>query len=278
MGDRERSPARRTRAIALALGAVLASVGCSNDLGGPAHDGGGTGGADGGDGGEDARGGAAADGGIRDAAPGDGAAADASDSPDASVGPDAAPATVTISHSTDPAVIEPGHSISCNSGAPSFLHTDNSYWRVFDLPAFGIDGPFFVTSVGLGVDRAWSVDGFQPLDIRLYTLEGSFSLAHLTPIGAVSLALGDQSESLIEVPLSGPVAPAGSVLVLEIHTPSGIADGRGFFLGSNSLGQSGPSYLSAEECHLTEPTDLASVDSSFADVDWVLSVTGVHFP
>ena len=40
---------------------------------------------------------------------------------------------VTITHSTSQSIV-PG-SVSCNAGG---LHTDNSYWRAFNLSSFGI--------------------------------------------------------------------------------------------------------------------------------------------
>ena len=67
------------------------------------------------------------------------------------------------------------------------------------------------------------------------------------------------------------VAPAGSTLVVEIDSPDMSGTGR-LFIGSNSAGQTAPSYLASESCGLLEPTDTAEL--GFPDMHIVMSVTG----
>ncbi len=64
--------------------------------------------------------------------------------------PERAPEAQTLTHSLSQTIIAL-NSVSCNAGG---LHADNSYFRVFDLPAFGITGAFNVTDVDIGIETA----------------------------------------------------------------------------------------------------------------------------
>ena len=55
------------------------------------------------------------------------------------------------------------------------------------------------------------------------------------------------------------VARDATVLVVEVFTPNGQTAGNSFFIGSNALGQTAPSYLAAADCGVTEPTDTAAI-------------------
>ncbi len=57
--------------------------------------------------------------------------------------------------------ITAGNSISCNNGVS---HTDNSYWRAFDMSFLGT-GFYAVDSVSFGVEWA---NNTQPVTVRLY--------------------------------------------------------------------------------------------------------------
>lgn len=54
----------------------------------------------------------------------------------------------TVTHSSSQA-ITPGNSVSCNDGVG---HTDNHYWRAFNLPSFSISGTYHVQSVDIGIE------------------------------------------------------------------------------------------------------------------------------
>jgi hypothetical protein len=145
--------------------------------------------------------------------------------------------------------------------------TENGYLRTFDLADFDIDGDFAVNSVSFGVE---AVSPAQTLTVNLYTLEGEFIYANLTPIGSDQVTVQDQNLALITVPVEG-VAPAGSTLVVEIDAPDQSGVGR-LFIGSNNAGQTAPSYLRSASCGLPEPTDTA--DIGFPGMHIVMNVTG----
>jgi len=178
----------------------------------------------------------------------------------------------TITHSASQ-TIEAGNSVHCGDQNTGY-HTDNSYLREFDLNAFGITADFDVTEVEFGIEEAEGAGGSQPVTVRLFTKNnpaGALTWANLTEIGSASATVPDQNLTRFTVPVTGS-APAGSVLVVEVFTPNGQTAGHTFFIGSNSLGQTAPSYLAAEDCGIAEPTSTAAI--GFPNMHIVMNVTG----
>lgn len=177
---------------------------------------------------------------------------------------------VTITHSTSQTIVT-GNSVSCNAGG---LHTNNSYWRAFNLPSFGISGPYTVTDVSIGVEQATSTSASQQVTCNLYTSSQVFPAGFpgsLTLIGTSTVDVTPQTLTILNIPVSG-LAPAGSELVVEIFTPDGQTLGNGFFIGSNSLGETGPSYISATDCGISAPTATSAI--GFPQMQIVMNVTG----
>jgi hypothetical protein len=193
--------------------------------------------------------------------------------------PDAPPApiTTTITRSTDTTTITTPNAISCNATG---VHSENSYWRVFALADFGITSTFTISNVQIGIEQAIAGTGVsQPAELKLHTLNGAFTNANLSQLSTQAVTISNQSGTLLNIPVASVVVPAGGTFVVQVRTPDGAAAGHSFFFGSNSAGQSSPSYISAPlpepgGCAITEPTDLASID--FPAVHWVMSVTGTY--
>lgn len=179
--------------------------------------------------------------------------------------PPMAPGEVTITHSVSQDIVG-GNSVAC-SPDDGFTTTENGYLRVFELADFDIAGDFAVTNVSFGVE---DISPAQTLTVNLYTLEGAFVYANLTPIGSAQATVETQNLALVTVPVEG-MAPAGSTLVVEIDAPDQSGAGR-FFVGSNNAGQTAPSYLRSESCGLAEPTDTAEI--GFPGMHIVMNVTG----
>jgi len=191
--------------------------------------------------------------------------------------PDARPSTpveLTITQSTNTTTITALNSISCNAAG---LHSNNSYYRVFNLSTFGITSAYNVSKISLGIEIATAgAGGTQPATVRIHTLSGALTLANLTQVGTVATTIADTAVGVvIDIPVTA-VVPAGSLMVVEVFTPDGQAAGHSLFVGSNTLGQTGPTYLSAVDCAATEPTDVATL--GFPDMHMVLTVTGTHTP
>lgn len=242
----------------------------------------------------DAGGGTTADARATPPADAAGAPADARqlDSPDAAPGtPDAAPGipdatplppdaaapvVVTLTQSLSNTIVAE-NSVSCNGGTPDFFHSDNSYYRVFDLAALGVTGPFTPTNVAVGIEDATAgTGGSQPATLRFHTLSGAFTLANLTTVSTIPVTVADQLGTVLNVPITGVTIPAGSMLVVEVFTPDGAPASNRFFIGSNNLGETGPTYIRATDCAVTEPTTVSSL--GFPEMAIVLNVTGSYQP
>jgi hypothetical protein len=182
--------------------------------------------------------------------------------------PGATPITLSQNNSTN---IVAG-SVSCNSGG---LHTDNSYYRVFDLAPMGLAGPLTINQVRFGIESANAASGSQPVTVRLHTLSGAFTLANLTLIASQTYSIPNQTLSLYTATLTTPVTvQPTATLVLEIFTPAGA--GNSFFIGSNALGQTAPSYILAAPCGVSQPTNLATL--GFPNMHIVLQALGTVTP
>lgn len=153
--------------------------------------------------------------------------------------------------------ITPGNSVSCNNGTG---HTDNSYWRAFNMGTFTGGAAFPIGSVSFGIE---SVNNPEPVTVRLYTNNGgAFPAGTRTQIATQTLNVTSaQSGGLISIAFPGvPTVPAGTgELVMEVFTPDGQAAGNLFFVGSNAEPETGPSYLSAPDCGITTPTQMAAL-------------------
>ncbi|MEP0545713.1 MAG: T9SS type A sorting domain-containing protein [Rhodothermales bacterium] len=163
--------------------------------------------------------------------------------------------------------------INCNVES-SGLTAENSYWRVFDLGAFGLTEPFTVTSIDIGIELVDLKSSALATDLRLHALDGDFTRANLTRVEETEFDVRERNAlSVVTVDITGAFA-VGEVLVVEWNVPDLRDDGGAVFYGANSAGQTGPTYLSAAACGLPEPTDLADVGAGFPGVAWVLAVNG----
>lgn len=170
----------------------------------------------------------------------------------------------TITHSSSMNVASGTVACSPDSGTTT---SGNQYLRTFTLADFGIDSAFQVSEVEFGIEN---LSAAHPITVNLYTLDGAFTYANMTLIGTVTQTLTAQQLSLVSVPVTGSV-PAGGTLVVEIAPPdlSGVA---AFFPGSNSLGQTAPSYLASAGCGIADPSTYASI--GYPNVHLVMSVSG----
>jgi len=166
--------------------------------------------------------------------------------------------------------ITPSNSVSCNNGAG---HTANSYWRVYDLAALGLTGPYTVNRVIFGIESANAPSGSQPATIRLHTLTGAFTIVNLTQVASQGITIPNQSGTLFTVNLAvPPTVPANAKLVVEVFTPDGRPTSTLFYLGSNTGAQTAPNYISAPDCGVVNPIDVSSV--GYPNMHSVLNVEG----
>ena len=196
-------------------------------------------------------------------------------SPTATVSPSPpCPNFITLSTSQ---AITPLNSVSCNNGVG---HTDNSYWRAFNMSSFIGATQYNINSVSFGIEEATGAGGTQPVTVRLYTTT-NFPVGFpgsLTQIGTTTIQVPDSaSGTVLNVPLVATFPNGGTLqLVMEVFTPDGQAAGNLFFIGSNAAPENGPSYLSAAACGITTPTTTAAI--GFPDMHIVFNVHGVCSP
>ncbi len=175
--------------------------------------------------------------------------------------------STTLTHSTVPNQITAPNTIACGVQGQPFTR-GNQFLRTFALPDFGIAGGFDVQSVSFGVEV---LSVATDVTINLYTLDGPFLYANLTLLATRTVDLSAQTAQFVTVPIAAGV-PAGATLVMELVAPDLNGVGR-LYPGSNSLGETAPSYLASSTCDVDEPATYASINAP--QVHLVMSVTGV---
>jgi hypothetical protein len=186
-----------------------------------------------------------------------------------------APRVVTLNQ-TDSQTVMQGGSVACNQAGPPQVSRENSYYRVFELDGWAIDRPFIPMHVDFGLEQAQSTVGSQPVNVKLYTLDGgTLALANLRPVSTNTMTIANSGITSISVPIEPAVSiPAHSSLVVEVNQPDGTAATSTFFIGANNMGESATAYLRAPDCGITEPTAYSAI--GFPMVRVVLTITGTY--
>lgn len=174
---------------------------------------------------------------------------------------------VVLTHSSSLTIQVP-NTPACGDGTTTMA---NQFLRTFTLADFDITTEFEVTEVTFGVESLRNVPSAS-ITVNLYTLDGTFIYDNLTLIGSAVEVLTPQQQTLVTVPITG-TAPAGSTLVVEIAAPDLTSVGA-FFPGSNSLGETAPSYIASTTCGFPEPMPYTQVGPGFPNVHLVMTVSG----
>ena len=165
--------------------------------------------------------------------------------------------------------ITPLNAISCNAMG---IHGDNWYYRVFDASGFA---DFTPTSVDIGIESAVG-GGDATQMVRLRIFDSNDLIDTLTNTNVVynsgMMPLADVAATLMNYPTAGAGTCSSGSVIVEFYTPDGLATGESFFMGSNANGQTAPSYLRADGCGITVPTDLALAGAP--DMHIVMNITG----
>lgn len=175
--------------------------------------------------------------------------------------------TEFLTQSTSQAITA-GNSVSCNSGG---IHTDNSYFRAYDVSAFatGLD----ICEIEVGVEEATSGGATQPITVNVYSHSGAaFPGGTLTLLGSTVHNLAPTTAAIVTVPVTASVPAGVTTMVVEVFSPDGTAGTNAFFIGSNAGGQSAPSYLAAAGCGITAPTTTGAI--GFPNMHIVLNAVG----
>ena len=183
--------------------------------------------------------------------------------------------SVYLNESTSQTIVY-GNTSACGYSPSSTATSANSYYRAFKISDFITANYFNVDSVQFSVELANSNGaGLQPLNVNVYSLSGTnVTLANLTLLSSFNGYLPDVGSTGSVFTAAVPASIAGTgTIVVEVASPDGLSDGHSFYIGSNNLGQTKPSYWYAPSCGTTDITDLSTVGLA-NPMDILISVYG----
>lgn len=198
---------------------------------------------------------------------------------------DAAPGmmTKTVSGTNSDTAVE-GNSPACTDNTNGGTRA-STYYRAFDLSKFGITSDFNVSSVTFAVEDCYNINGNGAVvAVRVGTYDGTAYGMNTLPGPITILASNntvqvpqlDMTVGTVTAPISATI-PAGKKLIVEVDVP----DGSGvfeLFMGSNTQGETAPSYFTAAACNFTTPTDPGTATSPPTTVDMIITATGTYQP
>lgn len=168
---------------------------------------------------------------------------------------------ITLSHSLSQALN--GVTLACLYTNLGYTST-NGYIRDFQLNDFGVTSEFNLTEVEIGVRKAVSGSGSQPIVIYLATWNPDNTV---TLIDSANFQVPDQQLTMLSLPVSA-IVPANSRLLVQVVTRDGLTDENTFIVAANDGGQTAPSYLYGPGC---------SADNYFWDVATYWGYPQIHY-
>lgn len=188
--------------------------------------------------------------------------------------------TQTLSQTT--ANNDTGAGIACsgqNATSTVFWTNRNSYYRVFQLSNYGINGTFHVT----GIDFIISAASKSPtLNIGIGTYNGTtggntinsagITLTQMTTFAPPDTTTATPQHIAIAADITGNL-----VVEIDQGTAGTASNALLFYMGANEAGESVPSYISSADCSLSTPTSMdaeAQAQPTPTHANMVLTVTG----
>ena len=180
-------------------------------------------------------------------------------------------APTQITQSVDPTQIVAGNGISCGSGG---ITTDTSWFRLFDLDLdHGLTGTFTTEDVDWGAE---TITGSQDVNLFVHCLDDGlpFLKQFLTQVGTSIQPVTDGALVFYNTALIGACDADTQSMAVEIYSFDCLDTGLciNLYPGGNDLGQTGPTYIAADDCGITDPTDLAGI--GFPNAALVMVVNG----
>jgi hypothetical protein len=168
--------------------------------------------------------------------------------------------------------IAPTLSLACSDAAGT---KENSWYRIFDLEDFGIDGVFTVNRVNFGVQTAI---GEQRVKVSLGTYAGPAGAVELDTSKIDVLALTtvpvvEGKAYMAQANFAGVEIPRGSKLVVEVKS-EGTTPGAFFYLGATTSPEMIPGYLRAPGCNTPDPRMTSAL--GYVQTHLVIAVSGTH--
>lgn len=191
----------------------------------------------------------------------------------------AATAAVEVRQMTDD-TITPDNTLNCSANPLPNPTVEQSYYRRFHLPDYGVTGPFTVTGATFGIQRANDgAGGGQPMTVRLEKIPAGspLLLANLTLSDFEDFTIADSETGTIKTAVfSRTIAhPNTTDLVLELFEPDGVPQSNVLVFASNQSAETRTAYWRAPSCSHNEPTPLDSPEfDDFFPGHMVLFATG----
>jgi hypothetical protein len=162
--------------------------------------------------------------------------------------------------------------IGCQSGG---LTTENSWWRAYNLAPLNLPAGLTIKSVNFGIEKI--TGGIVPITARIYISNGAFPASTRTLVGQATANFPVQAGTFGTISFPTAVSvPANAIIAVELYCPDQRSNGRSFFIGSNNLGESAPSYLSAASCGVVNPTPIADLVPNPLD-HIILNISGEYY-
>jgi hypothetical protein len=173
--------------------------------------------------------------------------------------------------------ITPDNTLNCSANPLPNPTVEQSYYRRFHLPDYGVTGPFTVAGVTFGIQRANDGAGAgQPMTVRLEKIPAGspLLLANLTLSDFEDFTIADNETGTIKTAVfSRTIAhPNTTDLVLELFEPDGVPQSNVLVFASNQSPETRTAYWRAPSCFHNEPTRLDSSEfDDFSPGTWFCS-------
>lgn len=169
-------------------------------------------------------------------------------------------------------VIASGLSLACSDVAGT---KENSWYRMFALPEFGVDKPFMVNRVNFGVQTAI---GAQRVKVSIGTYAGNAGAVELDPakidvVGLTTIFVPEGKQQMLQANFPSIVVPADANLLVEVKS-EGNASGSFFYLGATTSPELIPGYLRAPGCNAEVPRMTSAL--GYSQTHLVISVSGAY--
>jgi len=179
---------------------------------------------------------------------------------------------ITLTQTSSQVLVKNASAGCANSGGYT---EENEWYRVFDLPSYGIVDPFHVEQVVFAVDTSV---GAKTVNVKLGSYNGtpggSLDTGNsdfgglVTLLASTTASIPATNTGVVVTAEVGVDVPASSKLIVEVQS----AQGGYFFIGATNAGESRPGYLRAPGCGRSSPVTLATI--GFPNTHLLLSVTG----
>ena len=166
----------------------------------------------------------------------------------------AASAQTRLSQNLEEILVTAGAGVACATTAAPQTTAVNNTARTFTLTDFGITEGFTVNTVEFGIENMTlpTLGPDSVITVNLYQVPaGSPPITEVQgamPVGSAEVTIADGTALIVETIDVDGFVEAGSALMVEVVAENfsviaGTPTGDVFFIGGNSFGETGPSYL-----------------------------------